>query len=55
MSVIGEAVVSSLFQAIFEKIASSDLQKFISEKEVREEIKKWESMLLKIHDVLDDA
>ena len=55
LSVIREATLSTIFQAIFEKITSSDLLKFVSEKEVRAEIKKWESMLLKIHDVLDGA
>ena len=55
MAMVGEAILSALFETLFHKLASSDLLKFAGQGKLHAELKKWENILLKIHAVLDDA
>ena len=55
MSVIGEVALSALFEALFDKLASSDLLKIFQQEQVHVDLNKWKKTLLKIHAVLDDA
>lgn len=55
MDAVGGAVLSALFEVLFDKLASSDLLKFARQKRVHSELKKWEKILMKIRAVLDDA
>ncbi|XP_022764227.1 putative disease resistance RPP13-like protein 1 [Durio zibethinus] len=54
MSVV-EAALSVFFEGLFSKLASSEFINFVTEKEVCEELKKWEKTMRNIHAVLDDA
>ncbi|XP_021297301.1 putative disease resistance RPP13-like protein 1 [Herrania umbratica] len=53
MSVIGEAALAAFFDALFSKLA--ELLDVVTEKQVREELHKWERILASIQAVLDDA
>ncbi|KAG4127084.1 hypothetical protein ERO13_D10G197251v2 [Gossypium hirsutum] len=55
LSAIGEVFVSKLIDFFLDKLASSDLLQFATEKQVREEIQKLENELKQIRRVLDDA
>ena len=55
MSVIGEVALSALFEALFDKLTSSDLLKIFQQEQVHVDLNKWKKTLLKIHAVLDDA
>ena len=55
MAFVGEAVLSAFIETLFDKLASSDLLHFASQKQVLADIKKWEKTLLKLHAVLGDA
>ena len=55
MALVGEAVLSAFIETLFDKLASSDLLHFASQKQVLADIKKWEKTLLKLHAVLGDA
>ncbi|TYJ15802.1 hypothetical protein E1A91_A10G207900v1, partial [Gossypium mustelinum] len=55
LSAIGEVFVSKLIDFFLDKLASSDLLEFATEKQVREEIQKLENELKQIRRVLDDA
>ena len=55
MSVIGEVALSALFEALFDKLTSSDLLKIFQREQVHVDLNKWKKTLLKIHAVLDDA
>ncbi|EOY19760.1 LRR and NB-ARC domains-containing disease resistance protein, putative [Theobroma cacao] len=54
MAFIGEAALSAFFDSLFGKFTSSDFN-FVTEKRVRKEIMKWETILRTIHAVLADA
>nr|POE93143.1 putative disease resistance protein [Quercus suber] len=53
MSVIGEVALSTLFEALFNKL--SDLLKIFQQEQVHADLNKWKKTLLKIYAVLDDA
>ncbi|TYI07425.1 hypothetical protein ES332_A10G226900v1 [Gossypium tomentosum] len=55
LSTIGEVFVSKLIDFFLDKLASSDLLEFATEKQVREEIQMLENELKQIRRVLDDA
>nr|POF15865.1 putative disease resistance rpp13-like protein 1 [Quercus suber] len=55
MSVIVEAALSSLFEALVNKLTSSDLLKIFQQEQVHVDLNKWKKTLSKIHAVLDDA
>ena len=55
MSVIAEVALSALFEALVNKITSSDLLKIFQQEQVHVDLNKWKKRLLKIHAVLDDA
>ncbi|KAM3684170.1 hypothetical protein ACJW31_11G023100 [Castanea mollissima] len=55
MSVIGEAALSALFEALFNKLTSSDLLKIFQQEQVHVDLNKWKKTLLKINAVLADA
>ncbi|KAL6327701.1 hypothetical protein AAG906_022763 [Vitis piasezkii] len=55
MEVVGEVVLSVSLELLFSKLASSDLLKYARQKQVHTELKKWETRLLEIRGVLDDA
>ena len=55
MSVIGEVALSVLFEALVNKITSSDLLKIFQQEQVHVDLNKWKKTLSKIHAVLDDA
>ncbi|XP_017980271.1 PREDICTED: putative disease resistance RPP13-like protein 1 [Theobroma cacao] len=55
MSVVGEAALTAFFDGLFGKLSSSDFLDFVTDKQVFEEINKWEKMLRDIRAVLDDA
>ncbi|KAK5794894.1 hypothetical protein PVK06_036145 [Gossypium arboreum] len=55
LSAIGEVFVSKLIDFFLDKLASSELLEFATEKQVREEIQKLENELKQICRVLDDA
>jgi hypothetical protein len=49
--VVGKSFLSSVFQVIFERLASRDVRNYLDE----EVVKKLEITLSSINDVLDDA
>ncbi|XP_017984612.1 PREDICTED: putative disease resistance RPP13-like protein 1 [Theobroma cacao] len=53
MSVIGEAALAAFFDALFSKLA--EFLNVVTEKQVREELLKWENILPGIQAVLDNA
>nr|POF18740.1 putative disease resistance rpp13-like protein 1 [Quercus suber] len=55
MSIIGEAALSSFFEGLFDKLASSDLLKIFQQEKLHADLKNWKTTLLKIRAVLDDA
>ncbi|XP_022717402.1 LOW QUALITY PROTEIN: disease resistance protein RGA2-like [Durio zibethinus] len=55
MSVIGEAALKAFVDGLFRKLSSSEFLNFVTEKQVRKELKKWENILRDIRAVLDDA
>ncbi|XP_030952531.1 putative disease resistance RPP13-like protein 1 isoform X1 [Quercus lobata] len=59
MSIVAEVVagaaLSAFFDKLFDKFSSSDLLKTFRKENFDADLKKWESMLLKIQLVLDDA
>ncbi|OMO92612.1 Disease resistance protein [Corchorus olitorius] len=55
MSVVGEAALAAFFDGLFHNLLSSELLNFVTEKQVRKELKKWEKMLPDIRAVLADA
>ena len=55
MSVIGEVALSALFEALVNKLTSSDLLKIFQQEQVHVDLNKWKKTLSKIHAVLDDA
>ncbi|OMO71747.1 putative Disease resistance protein RPS2 [Corchorus olitorius] len=55
MSVVGEVALTAFLDGLFRNLSSSELLKFVSEKQVRKELKKWEKMLRDIRAVLADA
>ncbi|XP_034703869.1 putative disease resistance protein At3g14460 [Vitis riparia] len=55
MEVVGEVFLSVSLELLFSKLASSDLWKYALQKQVHTELKKWETRLLEIREVLDDA
>ncbi|KAM4080535.1 hypothetical protein ACJW30_11G024300 [Castanea mollissima] len=55
MSVIGEAALSSLFEVLFDRLASSFLLKIFQQEQVHADLNNWKKTILKINAVLDDA
>ncbi|KAL4387091.1 hypothetical protein GQ457_09G026820 [Hibiscus cannabinus] len=55
LSAIREVVVSKVIDFFLDKLASSDLLQFATEKEVQQEIQKLNKELKEIRAVLDDA
>ena len=55
MSVIGEIALSALLEALFDRLASSDLLKIFQQEQVHVDLNEWKKTLLKIVAVLDDA
>ena len=55
MEVVAEALLSASIEALFSKLGSSDVLKFAREDHVRAELKKWETKLSDIREVLNDA
>ncbi|EOY13605.1 LRR and NB-ARC domains-containing disease resistance protein, putative [Theobroma cacao] len=55
MSVVGEAALTAFLDGLFGKLSSSDFLNFVTEKQVRKELNKWEMKLRDIRAVLDDA
>ncbi|EOY19795.1 LRR and NB-ARC domains-containing disease resistance protein, putative [Theobroma cacao] len=55
LSAIGEVVVSKFFDFLIDKLVSSDLLQFATEKKIHEGMEKLKRELLEIRAVLDDA
>ncbi|XP_034703879.1 putative disease resistance RPP13-like protein 1 [Vitis riparia] len=55
MAFVGEAILSSFFDTLFDKLISSDLLNYARQVQVHAELNKWEKTLNKIHAVLEDA
>ncbi|XP_021626420.1 putative disease resistance RPP13-like protein 1 isoform X3 [Manihot esculenta] len=55
MEVVGEAILSALLEPLVKKLTSSELLKFARKKHMDDEVRKWESKLLEIHAVVNDA
>ena len=55
MEVVAEALLSASIEALFSKLGSSDVLKFAHQDHVRAELKKWETKLSDIREVLNDA
>ena len=55
MEVVAEALLSASVEALFSKLGSSDVLKFARQDHVQAELKKWETTLLGIREVLNDA
>ncbi|XP_017984378.1 PREDICTED: putative disease resistance RPP13-like protein 1 [Theobroma cacao] len=55
LSAIGEVVVSKFFDFLIDKLVSSDLLQFATEKKIHEGMEKLKKELLEIRAVLDDA
>ena len=55
MAFVGEALLSSFFETLFQRLLSSDLLDFARPVQVRAELNKWENTLKEIHAVLEDA
>ncbi|EOY19747.1 NB-ARC domain-containing disease resistance-like protein [Theobroma cacao] len=55
MSFVGEACLSTFFEALFAKLGSFESLHFAIKKQVYEELRKWEKILKNIQAVLDDA
>ncbi|RVW92948.1 putative disease resistance RPP13-like protein 1 [Vitis vinifera] len=55
MEVVGELLLSAAFQVLFNKLASSDLLTFARQKHIHSQLKKWETQLFNIREVLNDA
>ena len=55
MEVVAEALLSASIEALFSKLGSSDVLKFARQDHVRAELKKWETKLSDIREVLNDA
>ena len=55
MEIVGEALLSSAIELLFEKLASSDLMNLPGEEDVQNELKKWEKELQIIWQELNDA
>ena len=55
MEVVAEALLSASIEALFSKLGSSDVLKFASQDHARAELKKWETKLSDIREVLNDA
>ena len=52
---IAEAALSAFFDALFDKLRSSELLNFVTEAQVLGEIKEWEKKLRKLRLVLEDG
>ena len=55
MAFVGEALLSSFFETLFQRLLSSDLLDFARQVQVHAELNKWENTLKEIHVVLEDA
>ena len=55
MEVVAEALLSASVEVLFSKLGSSDVLKFARQDHVQAELKKWETTLLGIREVLNDA
>lgn len=55
MEVVGEAILSSALELLFDKLGSSELLKFARQENVLAELDNWRDELLIIDEVLDDA
>ncbi|RVW71188.1 putative disease resistance RPP13-like protein 1 [Vitis vinifera] len=55
MEVVGEAILSSALELLFDKLGSSELLKFARQENVIGELDNWRDELLIIDEVLDDA
>ncbi|RVW40759.1 putative disease resistance protein RGA1 [Vitis vinifera] len=55
MDIIGDALLSTVIEFLFDKLASSDLMKFARHEDVHTELKKWEKELQSIREELNDA
>ena len=55
MEVVGQAILSSALELLFDKLGSSELLKFARQKNVIGELDNWRDELLIIDEVLDDA
>ena len=55
MSVIGEIALSALLEALFDRLASSDLLKIFQQEQVHADLNNWKKLLMKIRAVLEDA
>ena len=55
MEVVGEVVLSVSLELLLSKLSSSDLLKYAREERVLSELKKWETKLLEVREVLEDA
>ncbi|KAK3228870.1 hypothetical protein Dsin_000751 [Dipteronia sinensis] len=55
MSIIGEALLSAAINALFDKLASTDLLQFARQEQIHSDLKKWEKILRQAYKVLDDA
>ena len=55
MEVVGEVVLSVSLELLLGKLASYELLKYAREERVLRELKKWETKLLEVREVLDDA
>ena len=55
MEVVAEALLSASIEVLFSKLGSSDVLKFARQDHVQAELKKWETKLLGIREVLNDA
>ncbi|XP_034705363.1 putative disease resistance RPP13-like protein 1 isoform X2 [Vitis riparia] len=55
MEVVGELLLSAAFQVLFDKLASSDFLSFARQEHIHSQLKKWETQLFNIREVLNDA
>ncbi|XP_034704720.1 putative disease resistance protein At3g14460 [Vitis riparia] len=55
MEIVGEAILSSALELLFDKLGSSELLKFARQENVIGELDNWRDELLIIDEVLDDA
>ena len=55
MEVVGELLLSAAFQVLFDKLASSDFLTFARQEHIHSQLKKWETQLFNIREVLNDA
>ncbi|CBI35078.3 unnamed protein product, partial [Vitis vinifera] len=55
MEVVGELLLSAALQVLFDKLASSDFLSFARQEHIHSQLKKWETQLFNIREVLNDA